>query len=167
MARLGSDETSGRLEFLLATPLDRVAGSIAGGLGIALEPRRDLRALPAVGIGLGVGSDGDEVATPVIGAARPRAVRRGPGRHRGCRRRHARRRVRGARVVIVTLATWFVDIIAPVLNLPGWVHDLALTSHYGSPMLGQWDLGGVVASLVLGVGGVLIGAWGFARRDLR
>jgi hypothetical protein len=34
-------------------------------------------------------------------------------------------------------------------------------------MLGQWDVVGIVASVVIAVGGVLLGAWGFARRDLR
>jgi hypothetical protein len=34
-------------------------------------------------------------------------------------------------------------------------------------MLGQWDGVGIVASLVLAVGGVALGAWGFNRRDLR
>ena len=44
---------------------------------------------------------------------------------------------------------------------------LALTSHYGFTMLGQWDPVGIVASVVLAVGGVALGAWGFRRRDLR
>jgi hypothetical protein len=34
-------------------------------------------------------------------------------------------------------------------------------------MLGQWDAVGVIASAVLAIGGVLVGAWGFRRRDLR
>jgi hypothetical protein len=34
-------------------------------------------------------------------------------------------------------------------------------------MVGVWDLGGVVASLVIGAAGVAIGAWSFTRRDLR
>ena len=46
------------------------------------------------------------------------------------------------------------------------MQDLALSAHYGLPMVGQWDVAGVVASLVIAVGGVAIGAWGFARRDL-
>jgi hypothetical protein len=33
-------------------------------------------------------------------------------------------------------------------------------------MLGRWDAAGIVASLVLGVGGVAVGVWGFRRRDL-
>ena len=47
------------------------------------------------------------------------------------------------------------------------IHDLALSGHYGLPMLGRWDATGIVASLVLAVGGAAVGAWGFARRDLR
>jgi hypothetical protein len=47
------------------------------------------------------------------------------------------------------------------------VHELALTSHYGQPMLGIWDPMGIVVSLALASGGAAIGAWGFARRDLR
>jgi hypothetical protein len=34
-------------------------------------------------------------------------------------------------------------------------------------MVGNWDPAGVIASLVLAAGGVLIGAIGFARRDLQ
>jgi hypothetical protein len=34
-------------------------------------------------------------------------------------------------------------------------------------MLGQWDPVGIVASVLLAVGGIAIGGWGFRRRDLR
>jgi hypothetical protein len=34
-------------------------------------------------------------------------------------------------------------------------------------MLGSWDPVGVTVSLALAFGGLLLGAWGFARRDLR
>jgi hypothetical protein len=33
-------------------------------------------------------------------------------------------------------------------------------------MLGVWDPFGIILSLVLGIGGVLLGAVGFSRRDL-
>jgi hypothetical protein len=69
-------------------------------------------------------------------------------------------------VAILTILIWFVDIIAPPLGLPAVLHELALTAHYGLPMLGQWDGVGIVASVLLGLGGVAIGAWGFGRRDL-
>ena len=66
-----------------------------------------------------------------------------------------------------TVLTWFVGIIGPALSLPDVVKQLALTSHYGFTMLGQWDPVGIVASVVLAVGGILVGAWGFQRRDLK
>jgi hypothetical protein len=34
-------------------------------------------------------------------------------------------------------------------------------------MVGEWDPVGVVAALVLGIGGLLVGAWGLSRRDVR
>jgi len=66
-----------------------------------------------------------------------------------------------------TLSQWFVDTIVPAFKLPDVVHQLALSAHYGLPMLGQWDVAGLAASAVLAVGGVAVGVWGFARRDLR
>jgi putative exporter of polyketide antibiotics len=75
--------------------------------------------------------------------------------------------IAGPIAAIFTIVTWFVDIIGPALRLPDAVQALALSSHFGQPMLGQWDVVGIVASVVIAVGGVLLGAWGFARRDLR
>jgi hypothetical protein len=49
---------------------------------------------------------------------------------------------------------------------PDWFHQLALTAHVGQPMIGQWDVAGVVACLVIGIGGILLGAWGVTRRDI-
>jgi hypothetical protein len=34
-------------------------------------------------------------------------------------------------------------------------------------MVGVWDPVGVAASLALAIGGVAVGTWAFARRDLR
>ncbi len=70
-------------------------------------------------------------------------------------------------VAVLTIVIWFVDIIVPALGLPDVVHDLALTAHYGLPMLGQWDPVGIVVSIGLAVVGIAVGAWGFRRRDLR
>jgi hypothetical protein len=62
--------------------------------------------------------------------------------------------------------TYLIDLIAPALKLPDWIHQLALSSHLGQPMVGVWDWGGVAACLVLAAGGLLIGAWGVGRRDV-
>jgi hypothetical protein len=68
---------------------------------------------------------------------------------------------------VLTIVTWFIDTIVPAFKLPDVVHQLALSAHYGLPMLGLWDGAGLHASAVLAVGGVAIGAWAFRRRDLR
>ena len=73
----------------------------------------------------------------------------------------------GPVAAIVTGVIWFDDIIVPALGLLDVVHQLALTAHLGLPMLSHWAPVGIVASLVLIVGGRLLGAWGLARRDLR
>jgi putative exporter of polyketide antibiotics len=72
----------------------------------------------------------------------------------------------GEAVAVVVIATFLIDFLAPLLNLPDWVHQLALTSHLGQPMIGNWDPAGIAACLVLAVGGILVGAWGIRRRDI-
>jgi putative exporter of polyketide antibiotics len=69
-------------------------------------------------------------------------------------------------VAVVVIATYLLDLLVPALHLPDGVHQLALTAHLGRPMVGVWDIAGVVACLVLAVGGVALGALGFARRDV-
>ena len=120
-----------------------------------------------VGIAIGAVIAGSEIATPVAGtlvlglyAAALVGIGIAVGGLFGTS-------YAGPFVAIFTIVTWFIGIIGPALNLPDVVHDLALTSHYGFTMLGQWDAVGVIASAVLAVGGVLVGAWGFRRRDLR
>jgi len=161
-----SDETSGRLELVLATPLARRRWVVSGGVG-ALIGIVLITVFAAAGIALGAVITGDDIVTPVLGAislgiyalaiagigiAVGGVVGTGAA---------------GPAAAIVTIAIWLIDIIAPPLGLPDAVHELALTSHYGQPMLGSWDPVGIVASLALAVGGVAIGMWGFARRDLQ
>jgi ABC-2 type transport system permease protein len=67
---------------------------------------------------------------------------------------------------IFVVVTYLIGIVGPALKLPDWINNLALTSHYGQPMIGNWDMSGVIASIVIAVGGILIGAWGVQRRDI-
>jgi ABC-2 type transport system permease protein len=160
------DETSGRLEFLLATPLSRARWVVSGGVAILIGIVV-VTAVAALGIAVGAVISGGDIVQPVVGSlvlALYAAALAGIGVAIGG--------VFGAgyaapAVAIITVLTWFLDILAPAFKLPDAVHALALTSHYGFTMLGQWDPVGIVASLVLAVGGVALGAWGFQRRDLR
>jgi putative exporter of polyketide antibiotics len=70
-------------------------------------------------------------------------------------------------VVVFVLVTWFVQIVGGIMQFPDVVMQLVLTTHFGQTFVGVWDWAGVAASAVLGIGGIAIGAWGFARRDLR
>jgi ABC-2 type transport system permease protein len=161
-----SDETSGRLEFLLATPLSRWRWVTGGGFGI-LGAIVVVVILAAIGIALGAAMVGGDLGMPVAGtlvlglfAVAMAGVGVAIGGVFGSR-------LAGPLVAVLVIVTWFLDILAPALNLPDVVHELALTSHYGQPMLGRWDAAGIVTSLAIGIAGVLVGAWGFRRRDLQ
>jgi ABC-2 type transport system permease protein len=161
-----SDENSGRLEMVLATPLSRVRWALAGGLGLFANVAIFV-ALTAAGIGIGVATTNSDIGTPLLGSL---VLGLYAGALAGIG--HAVGGLAGTRfaataVVVFVVVTWFVQLLGPLLGLPQFVRDLALTSHFGQPMVGTWDGVGIAASLALAIGGVLIGAWGFSRRDLR
>jgi ABC-2 type transport system permease protein len=165
IAARSSDETSGRLELQLATPLTRARWALASGtaacLAIAL-----VTALLAAAVALGVASVGQDPLTPAAGTlvlALYGAALAGIGVA-----------VAGATrasfampaVVAVAIGTFLLDLLAPALRLPGWVAQLALTTHLGEPMVGAWDGAGIIACLGLAIGGLAVGSWGMSRRDV-
>jgi ABC-2 type transport system permease protein len=166
VAGWSSDETSGRLEFLLATPLSRRRWVTGGGVAV-MASIVVIVVLAAIGIAIGASIAGGDLATPVTGtlvlglyAISAAGIGIAIGGLFGSR-------FAGAAVALIVILTWFLDIIGPALRLPDAVNQLALTSHYGFPMLGQWDTVGIIASVALAVVGVVVGAWGFRRRDLQ
>jgi ABC-2 type transport system permease protein len=166
VAGWAADETSGRLEMVLAAPLARLRWATAGGIGMLVSVAVFV-AVAALGIGIGVASSGSDVTTPLVGSlvlGLYAAALVGIGVAVGG--------VIGSRyaapvVVVFVVVTWFVQLLGPLLGLPEPVRQLALTSHYGQPMVGVWNGVGIAASLVLGIAGIALGALGFARRDLR
>jgi polyether ionophore transport system permease protein len=162
----GSDETSGRLEFLLASPLSRTRWVTSGGVAILIGIVV-VGVLAALGIAVGAVIAGGDIVQPVVGSlVLPlyAAALAGIGVAIGGLFRTS---WAGPAVALVTIVTWLIGLLAPAFKLPDAIKELALTSHYGFTMLGQWDPVGIVASVVLAVGGVALGAWGFKRRDLR
>ncbi|HEX8025793.1 MAG TPA: ABC transporter permease subunit, partial [Candidatus Limnocylindrales bacterium] len=166
LAGWSSEETSGRLETVLAAPLTRARWLVRSGLGLYLALLLIVTCIAAAAA-VGASSVGDDparafagtyllalygLALSGIGIAVAGIVRPGIG---------------AAVVVTVTVVSFLDEILATALDLPKWVADLALSTHYGKPFLGDWDQLGVVASLVLALGGLLLGAWGLARRDIR
>ena len=136
-----SDETSGRLEMVLATPLARLRWAVAGGVGMLVNVGVFVF-LTALGIAIGVASTGSDLVTPLLGSlilGVYAAALVGLGLAVGG--------VFGTRfaapfVVVFVMVTWFVQLLGPLLNLPDIVRQFALTTHYGQPMVGVWDLAG-------------------------
>ncbi len=160
-----SDETSGRLELQLATPLTRVRWAVASGIAVWLAILL-VTVLLAVAVGLGVASVGQEASTPAMGTfvlAVYGAALAGIGvAVAGV----FRASLATAAVLAVTIGTFLIDLLAPILRLPDWMQQLALTAHLGEPMIGAWDGAGIIACLVLALGGLAVGAWGMGRRDV-
>jgi ABC-2 type transport system permease protein len=165
VSKWASDETGGRLEEVLATPLTRVrwlvSGAIAAFLGVLV-----LTVVYALGVASGAASGGIAAGPALLGSASLGlyavaliGIGLGIG---GVWRTSLAAEI----VAVFVIATYLLDLLAPPLNLPDWVHQLALTAHFGQPMLGNWDPVGVGACIALAVGGTVVGAWGIRRRDI-
>jgi len=166
VAGWASDESSGRLESVLAAPLTRVTWLVRSAIGAYAGL---LLIVTCIGIAAAAGASslGDDpvrafagsyvmalyglalagIGVAVAGVVRPSL---------------------GAAVIVAVTVFMFLDrVIAVALNLPDWVAGLALSSHYGEPFLGHWDAAGVWVSIALAIGGLAVGAFGLARRDIR
>jgi Putative exporter of polyketide antibiotics len=160
-----SDEASGRLESLLAAPFARQSWVVSGGIGVYLAIAV-MTVVLAAGVGIGALLAGSEALTPMAGSASLglyAAAMAGVGVAIGGLFRTS---IAAEIVALVVTATFLIDLLAPALRLPDWVHQLALTSHMGQPMVGTWDVVGIVACLALAAGGLALGSWGIARRDV-
>jgi ABC-2 type transport system permease protein len=159
-----SDETSGRLEMILSTPLARPRWAILSGLGV-YAVIVVMTAIVAACVGMGAAAAGSDALTPMAGTIALglyAAALAGVGFAVGGWRTSIAAEV----VALVVVATYLIDLLAPALSLPDWFHQLALTSHLGQPMVGHWDAFGVVACLVIAVVGLAVGGWGMRRRDV-
>jgi polyether ionophore transport system permease protein len=160
-----SDETSGRLEVILASPLGRRSWAVRSGLGVYLAIAV-MTAILALGIGIGAASAGSDALTPMAGTivmGLYTAAMAGIGFAVGGL---VRASLAGEVVALIVVATFLIDLLAPALRLPDWVHQLALTGHLGQPMIGTWDWPGMVACLVLALGGLALAGWGMRSRDV-
>ena len=166
VAGWASDERSGRLEMLLPTPVPRSRWPLAGGIGVA-SAIAVMVAVTAAGIAIGAITAGGELWTPVVGTLSIGlygAAMAGIGIAIGGRFGPA---VAAPAVVAITLITWLIDLVGGDLGIPDAIHQLALSTHMGQPMVGSWDPVGIAACGVLAVGGLAVGTLAFARRDLR
>lgn len=166
VGRWAADESGGRLELLLSTPLTRLRWVITGGLAVYLAVA-GISLISALGVGVGAVAAGGDAAAPVIGA--PALGVYGIGLAGVGIAVGGLLRTTLAAPVVATLAvvTFLVDLLAPPLKLPDWVHQLALTAHMGQPLVGSWNWMGMAVALALALGGLIAGGLGMCLRDVR
>ena len=160
-----SDETGGRLETLLSTPMSRARWAIAGGTGL-FAAIVVMTLVVMIGIGIGSAIAGGDVTTPIIGTVvlgLYGLALAGIGMAVGG---VVSTSFAGEVIAAIVIITFLIDLIAPALKWPDWIHQIALTSHLGQPMIGNWDWVGMAACVVIAVGGLAIAGWGIARRDI-
>ena len=165
VSKWASDETAGRLEVVLTTPLARARWVVAGGIG-ALLAVVVMTAGFALGVGLGAASVSGATSDAVLGTLAMGLVAAamvGVGVAVGGLWRTS---LAAEVTAVVVVVTYLIDLLAPAFKLPDWFHQLALTAHLGSPMIGQWDPVGIVLCVVIAAGGIGLGAWGITRRDI-
>ncbi len=164
VAGWASDETSGRLEMLLAAPLGRSRWAILSGLGV-YAAIAVMTVVMALAVGIGALTAGSDALTPTVGTVALglyAAAVAGVGLAIG----GLRTSIAAEIAALVVTATYLIDLLAPALRLPDWVHELALTAHLGQPMVGSWDFAGVAACLLLAAGGLALSGLGIRGRDV-
>ena len=160
-----ADERERRTDLLLATPLSRARFGLSAGVG----------ALGAIGVmvvviglvttagivAVGEAIDSAFVGTLVLGLYAAALAGAGFAVAGVVRPGWA-----GPLTAGLAVGSYLLVLIGRPLRLPQAILDLALNSHYGQPMAGIFDGGGIAVSVVLAIGGVVLGAWGLRRRDL-
>ena len=161
-----SDEREKRLDLVLAAPLRRRTWALRSGFG-AQAALAVTVLIVALLLALGAALDGSSPVAPFVGglvAGLYAAAIAGAG-------------IGAAGLVsptagiavaaVLAVGSYLLDFIGGALQLPDVVLDLALSRHLGRPMLGEYDAIGLAVCALLAVGGVIVGAWGLERRDLK
>ena len=161
-----SDETEGRLDFILAAPIRRVRWFLATSAGVHAAIAVTVT-LATLFIAAGVAADGGDVGglaggwlvLTLYGAAIA-----GVGLAVGGLGRPG---LAGGATGAVAIGSYLLSVLGNALQLPDWVVDLSLNEHVGQPMVGVFDETGLIVMTVLAAGGPIVGALAFARRDVQ
>lgn len=165
LAGWSSDESRGRLAVVMSAPISRVRWLLASGLGVFAAVGVATLTLGAL-VGLAVMTQDGELEGPLLGTAMlglASAAFVGIGLAVGG---VVRASLAAGAAGFVAIGTFLLDTLGAALELPDPVLQLSLLKHLGQPMAGVYDPVGIVAALVMAIGGLLIGAWGLQRRDL-
>jgi ABC-type transport system involved in multi-copper enzyme maturation permease subunit len=165
LAGWAADEGHRRLEVVLSTSTSRASWAVRSGLGV-LAAIGLMVAVVAMLIGVAVLSQAGDVVAPVAGLAvlgLAAAGFAGVGLAVGGLVRSS---LAAGVTAVLVIATLLIDTLGAALKLPDPIIQLSIYQHLGHPMAGTFDPVGIVAALVMVVGGVAVCAFGLARRDI-
>lgn len=160
-----SDESEGRLDLVLSVPISRAGWAIGSGVGLLLGVAL-VAAVVGLLIGAGVASQGGELAGVVGGTAVLALYGTAFGGVGLLVGGIFGTRFAAAAAGGLVIASFLLELLGNALNLPEWVVDLSPNRHVGQPLVGTYDLTGLGVMSVMVVGGLLLGAWGWTRRDI-
>jgi ABC-2 type transport system permease protein len=165
LAAWAADEGRRRLEVVLSHPRARADWALRSGLGV-FAAIGVVTLVIAIIIGVAVVAQGGDPVAPVAGigilglaAGAFAGVGLAVG---GLVRSSLAAGVTG----VLIIATLLIDTLGAALKLPQWVLDLSIYKHLGQPMAGIFDPVGIVVATVMVVGGLVLCAVGFTRRDI-
>lgn len=165
VAGWSSDESGGRLAVVMSAPVSRVRWMMASGLGVMAAIA--IMTITLTGfIGAAILTQGGDLVAPIAGTAilgLAAAAFAGIGLAVGG---VVRASLAAPAAGLAAIVTFLIDTLGAALKLPDPVLQLSLFKHLGQPMAGVFDPVGIVAAVVLAIGGLAIGAWGMQRRDL-
>ena len=165
VAGMTSDETGHRLDLVLSTPASRIHWFLATGLA-SLAAVTISVFVAGLMIAVVVAGEGGSATDPFLGSA---VLALYGGAFVGIGLAIAGLgwpRQAGIAAGAISIASYLLGSLGTALRLPEWLVDLSLSEHLGRPMTGGFDPVGIALMAVLAVGGLVVGAWGFARRDL-
>jgi ABC-2 type transport system permease protein len=160
-----ADEGRGRLAVVMSAPISRVRWMLSSGAGVLCAVALATLTL-AVIVAFAVWTQAGKLADPVAGTlilGLAAAGFTGVGLAVGGLVRSS---LAAPATGFMAIATFLLDTLGTALKLPDPILQLSIFKHLGQPMAGLYEAEGIAASLVLAVGGLLLGAWGLQRRDL-
>jgi ABC-2 type transport system permease protein len=165
VAGWASDESERRLELVLASPTTRFGWGVLSGAGV-LVAVAIIGVLVSALIALGAAADGNDAVAPFTGslvAGVYGAALAGVGLAVGGL---VRASLATVTVASLTVGFYALNFLGAAIGLPEEILWFSLSRHLGQPLLGEWDVPGLIACAVLAIGGMLVGAWGLSRRDV-
>ena len=165
LAGWAGDEGRRRLEVVLSTPRSRSSWAASSGLGV-LAAIAVMTVVVAVLIAIAVATEAGDLFAPVVGIGvlgLAAAAFAGVGLAVGGLVRSS---LAAGVTAVLVIATLLIDTLGPALKLPDPILQLSIYRHMGHPIAGVFDPVGIVAAVVMVVGGVALCAFGLTRRDI-